>query len=1325
MTTTPQQAAVELRSGRRLTCDMDVAEQALAIAAAPLLRHISPVAIDGKNALAKFRQIADMAGLPHDHSCFAGWLAIRALRPSAGDPVIDDTGCVVTAGLLKAIGTSPIQGGVVITGDPQAVDAVRLVADDVVEGDVGAFATPSLTIRIPGSTIRCPIGTWASAIAAADATAENIGRPAYDADPNAIIELDCTRPKQSAVVDADSIHEDWVPEIVTHPDLKAHPSRLIQSATLATVRHPEVKYRPRLPRSVIRSGLISDAQFDFIAAAGQAHSRHLPVNPEKPGERRQRVGIYLADGTGAGKTNELLGVTLDNFLRNRTKAILVCEKRRHVRGFVKAWSSLGRNPDDFIYQWDHGVDEAILAARGILVTTYSMLRDFIMVKAGENEVDARGRKLKERPVFTRVRQIAQWAGPDFEGAMLFDEAQCMRNAAANEEAAGRRVEVSQQGLAGIALQDSLPEARTVYASATGATDVHNTGYCTRLGLWGEGTAFKDRASFIATFEMGGIPDLEQIALSLKASGVYVARSLSFEGVEVRHLPVTLTDQERSIYNSAAEMWRKLYDQFKANAKMCNVPLGDRDLVRDMRKKGLKGALPYSNLTGIYESNRKNSMSTLIASFKARGVIEDMQKQIDAGHSVVIQMQNTYEAQLNRALDNLEDADDVRLEPAELVSFAEMLPVERYNITKEAVLDHQGKVVGYVDVYTQALDDKGNPILNQFAVEMRDQLIAEARKIRLPLPPLDQIMLAFGPARIAEVTGRGRRLVPERRDGRASGSSRILIEERTEKDRMDDLDAFHAAEKVGLIFSTGAGGSSLGYHAQVGTKAADRRRYHYLIQLGQRADQVTQGMGRTHRSDQTMPPVTTLVTVDLPADMLYGSRIVSALFKLGALTQGNRHATSNGMFDERDCLEGPYADGAWEDLQMAIMDGLIPDYDWNRFMSDMGLDANGQEEYDVLGKTKMRHVLSDTNRLINRVAALTDRRQQVIFDNLREFIDKRIETAIAEGTFNAGPETLKAASLTILTDRPVQTDLIHGGSTRMLRLRRTNDVATVSFGDAYKQYAKAKATGKAPNFYKHRASGAVALAIRGKPIITALGDRINTVDIVTPTGTTNRPQRFFDREPWLPFSSMDDKLQGIWDAEVENSPTQTITYLTIVADALLPVWPLFKEASIGRRAVYRMQTDDGHAIVGRPISASSYPRFCAAINSTSLPEKAELDEIVEQLRGGASVAIASENKVANMLHGVFSGGRMTGVEIEIMGTLGPILSAVLDTLPGAGTSRKIGTKCEIASRPREIEHAVSSVLGAAPALHVNKSAPAAVSAPIRNAKSATVSQAFAC
>src|SRR3546814_4590075 len=108
-------------------------------------------------------------------------------------------------------------------------------------------------------------------------------------------------------------------------------------------------------------------------------------------------------------------------------------------------------------------------------------------------------------------------------------------------------------------------------------------------MWVSETCFDERFDFIRTCEQGGIADLEQVTLSLKAAGVYVARALSFEGVETRHLSVTLTKTERQIYNDAAQAWRRLWDAFHYCAKLCNVPIGNKQKLKEMRDAGLAGA----------------------------------------------------------------------------------------------------------------------------------------------------------------------------------------------------------------------------------------------------------------------------------------------------------------------------------------------------------------------------------------------------------------------------------------------------------------------------------------------------------------------------------------------------------------------------------------------------------------------------------------------------------------------------------------------------------------------------------------------------------------
>jgi hypothetical protein len=103
-----------------------------------------------------------------------------------------------------------------------------------------------------------------------------------------------------------------------------------------------------------------------------------------------------------------------------------------------------------------------------------------------------------------VRQIVDWLSRDFDGVIVFDESHAMQNAAGGKSERGEQAP-SQQGRAGLRLQDALPNARVLYVSATGATTVHNLAYTQRLGLWGGADfPFATRAEFVEAIEAGPI-----------------------------------------------------------------------------------------------------------------------------------------------------------------------------------------------------------------------------------------------------------------------------------------------------------------------------------------------------------------------------------------------------------------------------------------------------------------------------------------------------------------------------------------------------------------------------------------------------------------------------------------------------------------------------------------------------------------------------------------------------------------------------------------------------------------------------------------------------
>lgn len=108
---------------------------------------------------------------------------------------------------------------------------------------------------------------------------------------------------------------------------------------------------------------------------------------------------------------------------------------------------------------------------------------------------------------------------------------------------------------GLELQRRLPNARIVYASATGASEVANLAYAERLGLWGRGTPLPGVKNVVEKVSAGGIAAMELVATDLKAMGFYLARSISYDGVQYRTLTHELSPYQACTYDRLAEAWQ--------------------------------------------------------------------------------------------------------------------------------------------------------------------------------------------------------------------------------------------------------------------------------------------------------------------------------------------------------------------------------------------------------------------------------------------------------------------------------------------------------------------------------------------------------------------------------------------------------------------------------------------------------------------------------------------------------------------------------------------------------------------------------------------------
>ncbi|NKK70051.1 methylase [Rhizobium leguminosarum bv. viciae] len=954
----------------------------------------------------------------------------------------------------------------------------------------------------------------------------------------------------------DAIYEEYGLQSIRIPGSQAHPTKLVQSAAMASVAPPKPSHRPRLPAAIITAGLLSDAQLETVIYAGDAHADFLAgswtvdetfdtvsaARDDAPTAVRFRKGYMLGDGTGAGKGRQSAAIILDNWMQGRRRAVWISKSDKLLGDAQRDWSALGMERLLVTPLSRFAQGKPIALAQGVLFTTYATLRS-----------DDRGERV------SRVKQIVEWLGSDFDGVIIFDESHAMQNAAGGKGERGDQA-ASQQGRAGLRLQHALPNARVVYVSATGATTVHNLAYAQRLGLWGgEDFPFATRAEFVSAIEDGGVAAMEVLARDLRALGLYTARSLSYDGVEYELIEHQLTEEQTRIYDAYAGAFAVIHNNLDAAMRAANIT-GDSGTMNAQAKSAARSA---------FESAKQRFFGHLLTSMKTPTLIRLIEQDLADGHAAVIQIVSTGEALMERRLAEIptEDWNDVQVDitPREYVLdyLAHSFPVQLY----EPFTDSEG------NLSSRPVYRDGQPVESREAAVRRDRLIEQLAAMT-PVPgALDQIVQRFGTDIVAEVTGRSRRVVRRVSPG---GIDRLAVENRTGSANLAETAAFMDDDKRILVFSD-AGGTGRSYHAELSAKNR-RLRVHYLLEPGWKADAAIQGLGRTNRTNQAQPPLFRPIATDVKAEKRFLSTIARRLDTLGAITRGQRQTGGQGLFRPEDNLESHYARDALRQLYLMLVRGKVEGCSIERFEAITGLslmDSNG-----------IKDELPPITTFLNRLLALTIDMQGVLFSAFEQLLNSRIEGAIAGGSYDAGLETLRAESFVVTDRRVIHVHAGTGAETRLLTIIQRERNQPVSLDDALDLRRERRA-----RLLVNERSGRAAVQVPTTSLILDDGEVERRVRLVRPMESTKVPLRMMEETHWIPADP--DAFAAAWTAELAEVPEFADTTLHVVSGLLLPIWKRLPNEST---RVYRLQTDAGERIIGRRVS----PAWVAATLATDAP-----------------------------------------------------------------------------------------------------------------------------
>jgi len=577
---------------------------------------------------------------------------------------------------------------------------------------------------------------------------------------------------------------------------------------------------------------------------------------------------------------------------------------------------------------------------------------------------------------------------------------------------------------------------------------------------------------------------------------------------------------------------------------------------------------YAHASNKFWGDHQRFFRQVICAFKVPSVIAETEAALSEAKSVVISLVGTGEARTREQVARAAAAggmlEDLDFSPREVIAAM----VERgfpTTLYQDVTDPTTGKTI-----QVPVKDGQGNIVQSKQALAMKQSLIDGLSALELPENPLDQLVNHFGERHVAELTGRTRRLIRDPRTGCVQYKKRAPEGVAMDRTNVYEMELFQQGRKRVAIISDAA---STGISLHASNRAQNKqRRVHITLELGWSADKQMQTFGRTHRSDQAVPPEYVLLSTELGGEKRFSSTIARRLGSLGALTKGDRGAADTSDLAKYN-FETEEGRAALSLTLRRIMAGeSVPGLDNPRqTLRDIGLLVKNKDGGEEIRKEDEYNV----PRFLNRVLALEVEQQNALFDHFAEIFDQTVAYAKANGTFDEGVTDIKAIAVKLArAPRIVHTDQITGAETTHYALEVDLPTKAVSFAEAERVRER-----KGGTFLQHRKKGSFILAVEsGCHTDPNTGKRFRNLAVWRPEAARNN---------YIHDDELSEKYKAVtpeaarewWTYKHATMPPIETVETHIIGGAIIPLWQRLKTHEGARLRVVRVTTDEGQRIVG--------------------------------------------------------------------------------------------------------------------------------------------------